>query len=89
MLFFNLWLLGTLVIVGYLFALYPYSKLYHDLRGGMLKLICFVKLGRYVLGVLEFHLDDYNFERLKEVQAENGRPLEALLIMGIYNSSIR
>lgn len=85
LLFFNLWQIATLATSAYLFSIYPYAKLYHDMRGGMLKLICFVKCGRFLIGLIEFHYDDYTLERLKEVNGINGRPLEALSLMAAYN----
>lgn len=51
-------------------------------------MICFVKCGRFLLQIVEYHFDDYMIERLKEVNAENGRPLEALSLMMAYNGEI-
>lgn len=88
MLLFNFSQLLAILAAASIFTLYPYAKLYHDLRGGMLKLICFVKVSRFVLGLIEMHFDDFNIERLKEAAAERGSQLEAYLLMGLYNGRI-
>lgn len=69
-------------------SLYPYSKLYHDMRGGMLKLLCFIKFGRFVSGLVEGHFDDYNLDRFKQFDLEEALNLEPLLVNGLYTSRI-
>lgn len=88
-LMFNFFQLVSIGAAAAIFAAYPYAKLYHDLRGGMLKLICFVKCGRFVMALIEAHFDDFNIERLKDVASQNGRQIEAYILMGVYNSSKR
>lgn len=71
-----------------IFTVYPYAKLYHDLRGGMLKLICFVKVGRFLMNFIESHYDDFNIERLREVSSQNGHQIEAYILSGLYNGRL-
>lgn len=82
---FNFFQLLSILAAASIFTVYPYAKLYHDLRGGMLKLICFVKVGRFVIGLIETHYDDFNFERLREAATHKERQLEAFFLMGFYN----
>ena len=54
------------------------------MRGGMLKLLCFIKFGRFISGLIEAHFDDYNLERFKQFNGESDLNLEPLLVSGLY-----
>ena len=82
----------TLVMISasaWTISLYPYSKLYHDLRGGLFKLLSFMKINRFLIVIVEGHFDDYNIERLKEFKFDPLQATESLLLMVAYNSSLK
>lgn len=88
-LFINLTLLISGMMTVALLNSYPYTKLYHDLRGGMLKLMAFVKIGRFCLTFVELQFNDYNLDRLFEIMYRKELfRLDPFVLIGLYNSII-
>jgi hypothetical protein len=72
-----------------LILMVPYSKLYHDLRGGIVKLMGLAKLSRFALTFVELHFEDYTFDRLREIAttSEDFRP-DPYILMGAYQGRL-
>ncbi len=79
----------SIVVSVALILMVPYSKLYHDLRGGIVKLMGLAKLSRFALTFVELHFEDYTFDRLREISttSEEFRP-DPYILMGTYNGSL-
>ena len=80
-------LMSIVISVG-LILMIPYSKLYHDLRGGIVKLMGLAKLSRFALTFVELHFEDYTFDRLKEIMTTSEEfKADPYILMGAYNGS--